>query len=303
MVNSNQAKILAQADQQLTSKRLTFSQIAIGKFRQSPTGMIGLTLVTLVVMVALLVPILAPYSATQTHVKDRLKGPSAAYPLGTDELGRDLLSRAMFGSQLALASGLITVGLAFAIGVPLGMVSGFRKGWIDNIIMRCMDGLSSFPPLVLAIAITAALGFGARNALIAIAVTYIPTFARLARGQVLSEQEELYIEAARCIGASDLDIMFRHILRNIMSPLVVQASLLISASILAEASLSFLGIGNQPPAPSWGFMLNVAIGYLQNNLWMSIVPGVALFITVLGFNFLGDGLRDALDPTTTMTKK
>ncbi len=295
---SAEKAIAVRSEWLLSSKPRSNLQISIQKFRRSPTGMLGLGLVMFVVAIAVLAPVLAPYSYTATHPIDRLKGPSAEYLLGTDELGRDILSRVMYGAQYALSSGLIAVGLAFAVGVPLGLFSGYRRGWVDEVIMRVMDGLASFPSLVLAIAIAAALGYGSRNALIAIAVTYLPTFSRLARGQVLSEQEELYVESARCIGASDFQIIFKHILRNIMASLIIQASLLISAAILAEASLSFLGIGAQPPAPSWGTMLKTSVGYLERNVWMAIGPGVALLITVLGFNFFGDGLRDALDPTT-----
>lgn len=291
---------VARGEWMLTSKPRSNLQIVIAKFRRSPTGLLGLFLVVLVILTAFLAPLLAPYSPTAIHAADRLQGPSSAYWLGTDELGRDTLSRVLNGAQLALSSGLIAVGLAFVIGVPLGLISGYRKGWVDDLIMRLMDGLSAFPPLVLAIAIAAALGYGPRNALIAIAITYLPTFSRLARGQVLCEQEELYVEAARCIGVSDFQILFRHIFRNILATLIVQASLLISAAILAEASLSFLGIGAQPPAPSWGAMLKTSVGYLEKNVWMAVGPGVALFLTVLGFNFFGDGLRDALDPTTKL---
>jgi len=289
---------IVRSESMLTIKPRSNFQIVIAKFKRSPTGMLGLFLVVLVIFTAFLAPMLAPYSPTTIHPSHRLQGPTSAYLLGTDELGRDMLSRVMYGAQLALSSGVIAVGLAFAIGVPLGMISGYCKGWIDDIIMRLMDGLSAFPPLVLAIAIAAALGYGPRNALIAIAVTYLPTFSRLARGQTLREQEQLYVEAARCIGVSNFQIIFRHILRNILDSLIVQASLLISAAILAEASLSFLGIGTQPPAPSWGVMLKMSVGYLEKNVWMAVGPGIALFITVLGFNFFGDGLRDALDPTT-----
>jgi len=280
----------------LPQKRLTNFQISVNSFRKSPTAMFGLFLVLVLFIVAITAPLVTKYSPTEMLAKDRLQGPSLKHPIGTDELGRDTMTRIIYGVRLALRTGLFSVGLSFLIGVPLGLISGFRKGFLDDLIMRIMDGLSSFPPLILAIATTAALGYGANNALIAIAITYIPTFARIARGQVLCEQEELYIEAAKSIGARDSRIMFKHLLPNIVSPLIVQASLLISNAILAEASLSFLGIGAQPPAPSWGTMLKTSAGYMTRNIWMAIGPGTALFLTVLGFNFLGDGLRDALDP-------
>jgi ABC-type dipeptide/oligopeptide/nickel transport system permease subunit len=259
--------------------------------------MLGFFLILVILLLAILAPVVAPKAPTEVDVKHRLEGPSATYLLGTDELGRDMLSRVIFGARLALVAGAVAVGLAFIIGVPIGLLAGYRKGWLDDVIMRCMDGLAAFPPLILAIAVAAALGLGTQNALIAIAVTYVPSFARLTRGQVLSEQEEMYVEAARCIGVRHALIVFRHILPNIVAPLIVQASLLVSAAILAEASLSFLGIGAQPPAPSWGTMLKVSVGFLERNIWMAVSPGVALFLTVLGFNFFGDGLRDALDPT------
>ena len=283
---------------EISSKSRSYLQISIEKFWQSPTGVLGFILVSLVILTAVLAPLISPFPPIEAFPQDRLQGPTQNYLLGTDEIGRDLLSRVIHGAWLALRSGIVAVTLAFIIGVPLGLVAGYSRLWVDNLIMRIMDGLSAFPSLVLAIGITAALGYGPRNALIAIAVTFVPTFSRLARAQILSEQEEVYVEAARCIGASEFRIVVRHIFRNIASPMIVQASLLISAAILAEASLSFLGIGAQPPSPNWGAMLKMAIGYLRNNIWMAISPGVALFITVLGLNFLGDGLRDAFDPTT-----
>jgi peptide/nickel transport system permease protein len=281
---------------EIPRKRITNFQVSVNAFRKSPTAMCGLFLVILLIIIAIAAPWLTNYSPTQMMAKDRFQGPSIQHIAGTDEFGRDSFTRIIYGSRLALQTGLLSVGLSFMIGVPLGLISGFRKGAIDDIIMRLMDGLASFPSLILAIAITAALGYGSTNVIIAIAITYVPTFARIARGQVLSEQEEVYIEAARCIGAKSSRIIFKHLLPNIISPLIVQASLLISSAILAEASLSFLGIGAQPPAPNWGTMLKTSTGFLTKNIWMAIGPGVVLFFTVIGFNFLGDGLRDALDP-------
>lgn len=295
--NTNESTIGATfKSKEIPNKRITNFQVSVNAFRKSPTAMCGLFLVILLIFIAITAPYLTKYSPTEMAAKDRFQGPSTQHIAGTDEFGRDSFTRIIYGSRLALQTGLLSVGLSFIIGVPLGLISGFRKGAIDDIIMRLMDGLSSFPSLILAIAITAALGYGSTNVIIAIAITYIPTFARIARGQVLSEQEEIYIEAAKCIGAKSSRIIFKHLLPNIISPLIVQASLLISSAILAEASLSFLGIGAQPPDPNWGTMLKTSTGFLTKNIWMAIGPGVALFLTVIGFNFLGDGLRDALDP-------
>jgi len=271
-------------------------QLSVQAFRRMPLAMTGFYLILGLLLLAAFAPVLTTYSPTGMSAEDRLQGPTLKHLGGTDELGRDILTRTIFGIRLALKTGLISVGLAVLIGVPAGLISGFSKGIADSLIMRLMDGLSAFPPLILAIAVTAALGYGANNALIAIAITYIPTFARITRGEVLCEQEEVYVEAAVSIGATNTRIIMRHILPNIISPLIVQASLLVSHAILAEASLSFLGIGAQPPAPSWGTMLKTSVGYLSRNIWMAIMPGTALFLTVLGTNFVGDGLRDAMDP-------
>jgi peptide/nickel transport system permease protein len=216
--------------------------------------------------------------------------------LGTDELGRDTLTRVMFGAQASLEVGILAVGISLVLGSLLGLVAGYVRGPTDATLMRIMDGLLALPTLVLALAITAMLGPSLNNAMLAIGITGVPVFARLVRGQVLAVREQDFVQAARSLGAGHLRMIRRHILPNVSSPIVVQASLAMPTAILAEAGLSFLGLGVQPPTPSWGGMLNTAKGYLQQDAWLAVAPGVAIFVTVLGFNFLGDALRDALDP-------
>jgi len=222
---------------------------------------------------------------------------SAAHWLGTDDLGRDMLSRTLWGARVSLAVGLISVSIGLTSGLLLGLLAGWRGGVTDLLVMRGIDALLAFPGLLLAIAITSALGPNLRNAMVAIGIVAIPLYTRLTRSQVLQARSREYIEAARALGMSDLRIVFRHLLPNIVNPLIVQASLSIAFAILAEASLSFLGLGVQPPTPTWGSDINHARAYLSNGYWwMSVAPGVAILITVLSFNFLGDSVRDLLDP-------
>lgn len=257
---------------------------------------VGLVIVGIVVLTALFAPLLAPYDPTQKNTRNLLKAPTFQHPLGTDELGRDTLSRVIYGARISLEVGIIAVGISLVIGVLLGLVAGYTGGTTDAIIMRIMDGLLAFPALVLALAITAMLGPSLNNVMLAIGITGIPSFARLVRGQVLTTKRLEYVQAAQSVGASDWRLMLRHILPNILAPIIVQASISVAAAILAEAGLSFLGLGIQPPTASWGSMLNVAKGYLSRTAWLAIAPGTAIFITVLGFNFLGDAIRDVLDP-------
>jgi peptide/nickel transport system permease protein len=257
---------------------------------------VGGGIVGLVFLAALVGPLLAPYSPTQQDIRNLLRPPIAEHLLGTDELGRDSLTRVLYGARVSLQVSMIAVGISLLAGCGLGLVAGYLRGATDAILMRVMDGLLALPTLVLALAITAMLGPSLTNAMFAIGIAGIPIFARLVRGQVLSIRELDHVQAARSVGADPVRVMRSHILPNVSSPIVVQASLAIPAAILAEAGLSFLGLGVQPPTPSWGAMLNTAKGYLQQDVWLAVAAGTAIFVTVLGFNFLGDAIRDALDP-------
>lgn len=257
---------------------------------------VGGALVLLAILAALLPVVAAPYSPTQQDIRNLLRPPSPAHLLGTDELGRDTLTRVMVGAQASLEVGILAVGISLVLGSLLGLIAGYLRGATDATLMRVMDGLLALPTLVLALAITAMLGPSLNNAMLAIGITGVPVFARLVRGQVLSIREQDFVNAARSLGAGHVRMIGRHILPNVMSPIVVQASLAMPTAILAEAGLSFLGLGVQPPTPSWGAMLNTAKGYLQQDAWLAVAPGTAIFITVLGFNFLGDAIRDVLDP-------
>ena len=260
------------------------------------SAMLGLAIVVLLILIAVLAPLLAPFDPTQQAYAYVRKPPSWRNWLGTDESGRDILSRVIFGARASLMAGVVSVAIALGLGVPVGVLAGYRGGWTDALISRITDALLACPFLILAIALAAFLGPSLTNAMIAIGVTATPIFIRLTRGQVLAVKTEDYVEAARAVGNSDVRIAFRHILPNILPALLVQATLTIAAAIIAEASLSFLGLGQQPPAPSWGSMLNTAQRFLNNAPWMAIWPGLAIFLAVLSFNLLGDGLRDALDP-------
>jgi len=260
------------------------------------SALLGLAVVLLMVFVAVFAPLLAPYDpAAQSWTLVR-KAPSMAHWFGTDEAGRDMLSRIIWGARASLMAGLTSVAIAMAIGVPLGLAAGFLGGIIDGFISRFTDAMLACPFLILAIAFAAFLGPSLTNAMLAIGITATPLFIRLTRGQVLSIKAEEYIEAASAVGNPQWRIAVRHILPNILPQLMVQATLTIASAIIAEASMSFLGLGLQPPAPSWGSMLNSAQRFLSNAPWMALWPGMAIFMTVLSFNLLGDGLRDALDP-------
>ncbi len=260
------------------------------------SALFGLFVVLFMIGVALLAPLIAPYDPTAQSWTAVRKPPSALYWLGTDEAGRDILSRIIYGARASLMAGLTSVGIAMAIGVPLGLAAGFIGGLVDGLISRFTDAMLACPFLILAIAFAAFLGPSLTNAMLAIGITAMPIFVRLTRGQVLSIKAEDYVEAASAVGNPQWRIAVRHILPNILPALIIQATLTVAAAIIAEASMSFLGLGLQPPAPSWGSMLNSAQRFLGNAPWMALWPGLAIFITVLSFNLLGDGLRDALDP-------
>jgi ABC-type dipeptide/oligopeptide/nickel transport system permease subunit len=272
---------------------------AWGKFRRSPPALLGAAIVLVFVVCALLAPWLASHDPVQTSFMTVRKAPSAAFWLGTDELGRDIYTRMLYGARASLLAGLASVLIALAAGVPLGLAAGYFSGWADSLISRVTEALLAIPFLILAIALAAFLGPSLINAMIAIGVSAAPRFIRITRGQVLAVKNEDYVQGARALGASNPRIIARHVLPNVMPPLIVQATITIATAIIAEASLSFLGLGLQPPNPSWGSMLNTAKNFMVQAPWMSIFPGSAIFLAVLGFNLLGDGLRDALDPRQT----
>jgi peptide/nickel transport system permease protein len=269
----------------------------MSRLRKTRLAVPALVIVLLLIVMAIFAPLLAPYNPEKTDFTSALKGPSWNHWLGTDNLGRDMLSRIIYGARVSVQVGLVAVGISVLIGVPIGLIVGYTKsGWLDSVLMRCIDAILAFPTLVLALAISAALGPSLRNVMIAVGFVGIPSYARLIRGQVLTVKQNEYIEAARAIGLNDTRILWRYVLPNIMAPLVVQASIGVAFAIISESSLSFLGLGVQPPTPSWGGMLAIGKDYLQLAWWMALVPGFAVFITVLAVNFLGDGVRDALDP-------
>ena len=266
------------------------------RLRRRRGAMLGLAVVLGFAVLALFAPWIAPQDPLATSWSAIRKAPSAAHWLGTDEIGRDVLSRVIWGSQASLLAGLSSVSISLLLGVPIGLAAGFLGGFVDSLISRITDAFLACPFLILAIALAAFLGPSLTNAMIAIGVSATPIFVRLTRAQVINVKVEDYIEAARAVGNPPWRIALRHILPNILAPLIVQATLAIAAAVIAEASLSFLGLGQQPPAPSWGSMLNTAKNYVDNAPWMAIWPGVSIFLLVLSFNLLGDGLRDALDP-------
>jgi peptide/nickel transport system permease protein len=256
----------------------------------------GLAITLLMVLVALLADVVAPYSPADQDYDAILSSPSLAHWMGTDNLGRDNLSRIIFGARVSIQAGVVAVVIAVVVGTMLGIAAGYWRGWIDDLLMRLCDALWSFPGIVLALFIAAALGPGLLNAMIAIGIVFIPVIARLVRGSTLTIREREFVLAAKVLGANDVRIMGVHVLPNVLGPVIVQASLLVAYSIIVEATLSFLGLGVQPPEPSWGSMLKAAAQYMQVAPWLSFFPGTAIFATVLGLNLLGDGLRRALDP-------
>lgn len=265
--------------------------------RRSASAKLGVMLVGLVVSLALFAPLLAPHDP-YAQSRYRLYGLSAYFPFGTDEFGRDILSRVIYGAQVSLQVGLIAVSLALLLGGVLGLVAGFFGRWIDTVIGRVMDIIFAFPDILLALALLAVLGPQLRNVMLAIGIVYTPSFARVMRGPVLAARHQEYVEASRVLGASTARILFRHVLPNVTAPLIVQTSIALSFAILAEAALSFLGLGAQPPTPSWGAMLKEGRRFMEVAPWTAIFPGLAIMVAVLGFNLVGDWLRDVLDPRT-----
>jgi peptide/nickel transport system permease protein len=260
------------------------------------SAVLGGVIILLFVLAAILAPLVAPYDPTQQSWSAIRKPPSLQHWFGTDESGRDLFSRVIWGARASLLAGVVSISIALGLGVPIGLLAGYGGRWTDALISRITDAMLACPFLILAIALAAFLGPSLQNAMIAIGITATPVFVRLTRGQVLAVKVEDYVEAARAVGNPQWRIAVKHILPNIMPALIVQATISIATAIIAEASLSFLGLGQQPPDPSWGSMLNTAQRFLTNAPWMAIWPGLAIFLAVLSFNLLGDGLRDALDP-------
>lgn len=274
------------------------SRRAWRRLKARKSALVALFVIIALILIAIFAPLIAPYDPTKQSWSAVRKAPSLAHWFGTDEVGRDILSRIIYGARASLSAGVISVGIAISIGVPLGLLAGYLGGKVDAVLGRITDAMLAIPFLILAIALAAFLGPSLGNAMIAIGVTATPLFIRLTRGQTLSVVKEDYVEAARAVGNPGWRIALRHILPNVMPALLVQATITIATAIIAEASLSFLGLGQQPPAPSWGSMLNAAQRFLTNAPWMAVWPGLAIFVTVLSFNLFGDGLRDALDPRT-----
>jgi peptide/nickel transport system permease protein len=256
----------------------------------------GLALVALFIVVAIAGPRVAPFGFSEQHVRDRLQPPSSTYLLGTDEFGRDILSRLLYGAGISFQVGVISVGISGLAGIVLGLVAGYRGGWLDAVLSLLMDVVFAFPAILLAIAIIAMLGSSLPNVMLAIGIVNTPTFMRVVRGSTLSLRRTTYVEAAVSLGAPTLRVLSWHVLPNLAAPLIVLASLNFAFAVLAEASLAFLGLGNKPPSPSWGSMVSSSYGFLEIAPWAALVPGLAIALTVLGFNLLGDGVRDALDP-------
>lgn len=268
------------------------------RYRLNTKAVLGSIIVGALVLTALLGPlVISREAAIQITVTDRFIAPSLAHPMGTDHLGRDVFMRVVLGARTSLYVGVLSVGIALALGVPLGAVAGYDTGYIDDGIMRVMDILMSYPPLVFALMITAVIGGSLTNALIALGIVYTPSFARVTRSEVVSVVEEDFVEAAKAIGEQDSYIVFSEVLPNALAPVIVQATITMAYAILTAAGLSFLGLGAQPPTPAWGLMISGARQYLVRAPWMALFPGIAIAITVLGFNLFGDGLRDVLDPT------
>lgn len=275
------------------------SRRALGFFlrlMRHPAGIVGLVIVGLVILLAIFAPLVTPVDPYTMNRIDTLQGPSRSHPMGTDELGRDLFSRIVYGARTSLTVAASAVVIATLIGTPIGIIAGYFEGWVDSLSMRVMDVVFAFPALLLALAITAFLGPNLRNATLALGIVYAPGFARIVRGPVLSAKHQEYVEASRVSGAGTSRILIRHILPNVISPLIVSATVTFSFALLAEAALSYLGLGAQPPEPSWGAMLSGGRRFMETVPSLAIFPGLAIMVTVLGSNLLGDALRDVLDP-------
>lgn len=266
------------------------------RFLQNKLAITGGIITILIILMAIFAQWVSPHDPAAQNYEKILAAPSAEHLFGTDQLGRDILTRVIYGAQVSVKAGLISVGIALSIGIPIGLISGYYRGvWDEYIIMRFTDAMLSFPTLVLALALAAVLGAGLENAMLAIGLVFTPNIIRLIRAEVLSHREREYVEAAKASGISDFRIILFHILPNSLAPILVQATLMIAAAIIAEASLSYLGLGTQPPTPSWGAMLSSGQGYLAQAPWIALFPGIFIFITVISINLFGDGIRDAFD--------
>jgi ABC-type dipeptide/oligopeptide/nickel transport system permease subunit len=272
---------------------------ALGRLRRSRLARIGLAIVGLTALVGLIAPLFVPADPVAMNFAELLKGPTRAHPLGTDQFGRDVLARLVWGARLSVTIGALAVALALVVGVPIGALSGYAGGAVDNVLMRCMDALLAFPALLLALGLVAIMGPGSTSTTLAIGIVYTPGVARLTRGVVLAERPQEYVQAAHALGQRDGWVLLRHIMPNCVSALLVQASVNFANAMVIEAGLSFLGIGTPPPTASWGLMLNEARAFMSSALHVAVAPGVAISLAVLGWNLLGDGLRDALDPRLT----
>jgi peptide/nickel transport system permease protein len=270
-------------------------------FQTNKLAFWGFIIIVLLILLAILAPMIVPYRGdvtAETHVENKFLPPSGGHLFGTDELGRDLFSRVIFGTRISFQIGLIAIGLSIAIGIPLGLIAGYYGKWLDEIIMRISDIFLSFPPLLLSIAISALLGPSIINMMIAISISWWPWYTRLIRGQVVSLRERGFVEAAKSFGVPSGKIIWRHILPNSLAPVIVQVSMDFGSIILTAASLSFLGLGAQPPEPEWGLLVNIGKNYFLTNWWYVTFPGLFIFTSVMAFNLFGDGLRDYLDPKT-----
>lgn len=293
-INATWTRWKTERESQIRSLKLTVYTLS-----RSPLSVIGFCFVLVFLIIALIGPWIITYPGDITgaiHMDQKLRPPSPTHPFGTDEVGRDIYSRVIIGTGLSLQIGLIIIFVAMGIGVPLGIIAGYFGGWVNGIIMRITDIFLSIPGLLLALAIVGALGPGIKNAMLALSIVWWPGYVRLVQGKTLSLREESFVEAAKSIGASKLRIVFNHILPNCTSPIIVKASMDMGMAILFAANLGFIGVGAQPPIPEWGAMISTGRNYLPDHWWMATFPGLAILITVLGFNLLGDGLRDVLDP-------
>ena len=266
------------------------------RLRRNPSAVVGMIIVGLLVTAGILAPWLTPYDPTQQSLMEVLQPPSLEHPLGTDNLGRDLLARILYGARLTLFMGVFAVGVGMVVGVPLGVLSGYYGGWVDMAIQRVMDLMLSFTTFLLALALVSLLGVGLTNVIVAVGISTIPRFARLVRSSVLTLREVAYVEAGLALGARDGRILRLHVMPNAMAPVIIQATLSMGSTILIAAGLGFLGLGVQPPTPEWGAMLGEGRNYIFTSHYLTTFPGLAIFLAVMGFNLLGDGLRDALDP-------